>query len=230
MAENYYDATGVLVLDRVTPVITALFSGLNLDATHPGGSQVYIALTSEGSGALWDNITEELAELATSLGLTLPADEIPPIQEVLELLARHFGADQDEALSSMIEQHQFKDSADLDALFLIATRFNDGHNLSEICFEGCWHCSKARLFEFGGEGYFLSREFEAFSSSRQALQLGQEICNALLSNELDKAAEVIAREAHRLLAGLNDEAQRADVQQRVATLLQATPSVESTAR
>lgn len=30
MANNYYDATGTLVLDKVTPVIKALFDGFNL--------------------------------------------------------------------------------------------------------------------------------------------------------------------------------------------------------
>lgn len=33
MAQNYYDATGTLVLDKVTPIIKALFGGFNLDET-----------------------------------------------------------------------------------------------------------------------------------------------------------------------------------------------------
>lgn len=36
MANNYYEATGVLVLDRVTPVIQALFGTFALDESHPG--------------------------------------------------------------------------------------------------------------------------------------------------------------------------------------------------
>ena len=51
MANNYYDATGVLVLDQVTPVITALFGGLKLDASYPGNGEVYIAQIAEDSGA-----------------------------------------------------------------------------------------------------------------------------------------------------------------------------------
>jgi hypothetical protein len=42
-------------------------------------------------------------------------------------------------------------------LFLIATRFDDGHHLTAIQFEGCWYCSKPRLFEFGGNGCYLGR-------------------------------------------------------------------------
>ena len=33
MANNYYDATGVLMLNRITPVITALFGAFELDET-----------------------------------------------------------------------------------------------------------------------------------------------------------------------------------------------------
>lgn len=47
MANNYYDATGVLVLNQVTPVISALFGGFKLDASFPSEGQAYIALVAE---------------------------------------------------------------------------------------------------------------------------------------------------------------------------------------
>lgn len=47
MANNYYEATGVLVLDRVTPVIQALFGAFALDESHPGNGQAYIAQIAE---------------------------------------------------------------------------------------------------------------------------------------------------------------------------------------
>ena len=40
MANTYFDATGVLVLDRVTPVITTLFGGFKLDEAYPGNGEV----------------------------------------------------------------------------------------------------------------------------------------------------------------------------------------------
>lgn len=49
MANNYYDATGVLVLERVTPVITTLFGAFNLDADYPGNGQAYIARIAESN-------------------------------------------------------------------------------------------------------------------------------------------------------------------------------------
>ena len=74
MANNYSDATGVLILQQVTPVITALFSGFNLDATYPGNGQAYVADVSEDTDHSWDTICENLAALSESLGLALPDD------------------------------------------------------------------------------------------------------------------------------------------------------------
>lgn len=219
MANNYYDATGVLVLDQITPVITALFSGLKLDASYPGDGEVYIALIAEEGGAHWDDICEDLVSLAQSLGLSVPNEGTPTMNDVLAVLSGHFGADQDEELQNLIEQHRFEDGADLDALFLIATRFDDGHNLQEIRFESCWYCSKPRLFNFGGEGSFISREFTVFGNSGQVLKLGSDIRQALLIHDLEAAANLFSRETQRLLAGIADETQRQQLQRRLSELL-----------
>ncbi|ELF6204803.1 TPA: hypothetical protein QEM76_003041 [Pseudomonas putida] len=218
MANNYYDATGVLVLNRVTPVISALFGGLKLDASHPGDGQAYIALVAEDNNPSWEDLCEGLSELATSLDLPLPDDALA-VEPLLEILSRHFGTDQDEALSYLIEQHQFEDAADLDALFLIATRFDDGHGLQEIRFEGCWHCSKPRLFNFGGDAQFFSKEFEAYCASGQALQFGDSVRQALLKQDLEAVVNHFTREVQRLLAGIQDESVRVQTQKRLSALL-----------
>ncbi|MQT88098.1 hypothetical protein DYL61_16855 [Pseudomonas nabeulensis] len=219
MANNYYDANGVLVLDQVTPVITALFGRLKLNASYPGDGQAYISLIYDESCPSWDTICEDLATLAMSLGLSMPDEQTPSLDQVLEVLSQHFGADQDEELENLIEHHPFEDAISLDALFLIATRFNDGHSLKEIRMEGCWHSSKPRLFEFGGDGYFLSRECEVYRTSGQSLRLGNDLRKALLVNDLDGAADVLVRETQCLLAGVNDGAQRAQLKQRLSDLL-----------
>ncbi|MBV2205754.1 MAG: hypothetical protein KUL87_10060 [Pseudomonas sp.] len=220
MANNYYEATGLLILDQVTPIIAALFGGLKLDASYPGDGQAYIALNYHDSCAQWDTICEDLAAIATSLGLSTPDEQtLPSIDQILEVLSRHFGADQDEALENLIEHHPFEDAVDLDALFLIATRFDDGHGLKEIRMQGCWSSSKLRLFEFGGDGYFLSRECKVSSDSSQAVNLGNDLRKALLINDLDNAADVFVHEARRLLNAVNDSAQRAHLQQRLSELL-----------
>jgi len=228
MANNYYDATGVLILDRVTPVITALFGGFRLDESYPGNGRAYIARISEDSDTSWDRVLDSLIALAAELDLPAPgmdesgndsSDDEMPIGAVLELFAKHFGADQNDELANLIEHHSFDDDADLDALFLIATCFNDGHNLVAIQFEGCWYCSKPRLFEFGGESCFLSREVRLFSTSSSAMEIGPELRNAIVANDPDAAAARITREAQAFLMGISDDRFRMHVARRVVSYL-----------
>src|SRR3989344_1088642 len=191
MANNNYDATGVLILDRVTPVITALFRGFRLDANYPGNGQAYIARTSEVSSPSWNTVLDGLIALAAELDLPAPdrdgedddsEDDEPLISVVLDLLADHFGASENAELAHLIETHRFEDDADLQFLFLFATSFNGGHNLTAIQFEGSWYCSKPLLFEFGGDGCFLSREVRLFGTSSQAMRLGAQLRNAGLAD------------------------------------------------
>jgi hypothetical protein len=75
MANNYYEATGVLVLDRVTPVIQALFGAFALDESHPGNGQAYIAQIAETTNPQWPDVLDGLEDLATQLGIPMPDDE-----------------------------------------------------------------------------------------------------------------------------------------------------------
>jgi hypothetical protein len=227
MANNYYEGTGVLLLNRVTPVIKALFGAFALDENHPGNGQAYIAQIAETNDPRWTDVLDGLENLATQLDIPMPDDEELSIPPLLERLAAHFGADQDEELENLIEHHQFEDSADLEALLLIATRFDDGHNLTAIQFEGCWYCSKPRLFEFGGNGCYLSREVQVFRTSSQALQLGDQLRNTILAADIEEASALIALEAANLLAGITDEQFRLNVRHRIAERLVQTPTISA---
>ncbi len=227
MANNYYEGTGVPVLNRVTPVIKALFGAFALDENHPGNGQAYIAQIAETNDPRWTDVLDGLENLATQLGIPMPDDEELSIPPLLERLAAHFGADQDGELENLIEHHQFEDGADLEALLLIATRFDDGHNLTAIQFEGCWYCSKPRLFEFGGNGCYLSREVQVFRTSSQALQLGDQLRNTILAADIEEASALIALEAANLLAGITDEQFRLNVRHRIAERLVQTPTISA---
>lgn len=199
-----------------------------LDESHPGNGQAYIAQIAETTNPQWPDVLDGLEDLATQLGIPMPDDEGLSIPPLLELLAVHFGADEDEELGNLIERHSFEDTADLDALFLIATRFDDGHHLTAIQFEGCWYCSKPRLFEFGGNGCYLSREVRVISSSSQALQLGDQLRKAIVAADIEEASALIALETINLLAGVSDEPFRMNLRRRVAERLAQTPTISVT--
>jgi len=225
MANNYYEGTGVLMLDRVTPIIQALFSDYTLDATYPGNGQAYIAQTAETNDPQWSDVLDRLQQLSARLGVAMPDDEGLTIQAALERLAEFFGRGKDEELANLIEHHSFEDSTDLDALFLIAICLDDGHHLTAIQYEGCWYCSKPRLFEFGGDGCYLSREVQVTGASSQVLQLGEQLRKAILAADIEEASALIALEAGSLLAGINDEPFRMNVRRRVAERLAQVPAI-----
>jgi len=223
MANHYYDATGVLVLKQVTPVINALFGAFQLDASYPGDGQAYIAILSEENNPLWDDVHAGLTTLAGSLGLI--TDETASIQQVLNLLAEQFAATDDEAFRQLVEQHVFEGSIELDALFLIATHLDDGHHLQAIQFEGCWHCSKPRLFEFGGAGHFLSRELNLFGSSSQVRHLGEQLHQAIVAADVGAASALIVQETIRLLLSITNVSLRKTLQLFVAERLAEVSTV-----
>jgi len=127
-------------------------------------------------------------------------------------------------LDHFIEHQDFGGFAGLDALFLIATWFDDGHNLKAVAFEGCWHCSKPRLFEFGGDGCFISRPVGHFANSSQVLELGEALMQALLDNNIEAAGILIANQTIRLLAGIRNSETRATLRKLVAGHLAQPPS------
>ena len=219
MANNYCDMTGVLVLDKVTPVIQALFGPFNLDATYPGHGKAYIADISEESNTSWDAVADGLRELIRQLGLPLPEDPTHDVEQILLVLAEHFGASNDEALDSLIEQHRFEDDADLEALFEIARCFDDGHGMKAYKVEAAWHCSKPRLFEFGGAGEYCGSHVRIRNSSNQTVSLGEDLEAALTFKDLAQAAKRIQSEVDRILGGFTSEVARDAVRAKLVVLL-----------
>jgi len=204
MAQNYYDATGILVLTTVTPVIAALFGAFKLDATYPGDGQAYIAKIAEDNDPSWEDTQDSVCELAATLGLKLSEGQEGILEDWLYLLATHFGADRSEVLGNLIERNDFEGDADLGTLFDIARHFDDGHGLKAMKLEGCWHCSKPRLFEFGGNGEYYGRNIFLCDSSTLAVSLGEEIDLALEAGDLDKGADCILKKINSMLAGVSE--------------------------
>jgi hypothetical protein len=218
-SHSTYAATGVLVLERVTPIITALFDGFHLNANYPGNGRAYIAFTGDGASQSWAHILGNLSSLGARRGI-LPREDPEP-KTLLLAWAKHFHAEQDKELQGLIEYCLFEKEADLDPLFLLATRFDDGHKLTAIEAEGCWYCNKLRLFGFSGDTCFYSREFCLDNDTGSFLSLAGSLHETLRKQDLGEAAGLIALETWRLLEGIVDEHVRDTVHRRVIEYLTA---------
>ena len=127
MIYRYFLATGVMTLEKITPVIEALFGGFNLKPEPPDA-------TLTPAFPTWSQVLEALRTLAGSLSIDLPEGAFDNMRSILLLLATHFGCLDDPAIVHLIETHRFERDADLDTLFVIANRFDDGHGLHVIKF------------------------------------------------------------------------------------------------
>lgn len=229
MADNYYDMTGVLVLKQVTPVIEALFGMYELDKQFPGNGEAYIAEIAEKTSVSWDAVCGNLHELITALGLTLPDDDGEDegeIEQLLGVLAAHFGAEGNEELANFLEHYDFNMSPDLTSLFTLAIAFDDGHGLKAFKSEASWRCSKPRLFEFGGYGQFRGLHVAVDSCSGQAVELGEALDSALELGNTEEAATLLSTKVGSILAGINDESMRTLVRLKLSEALSA-PSIRA---
>ena len=228
MSNNFWDMTGVLVLNKVTPVIKALFGAFELDPTYPGDGRAYIANMAESTNATWAAVLENLQELADELDLTLDTEDDQNMAETasktLTALATYFKVGQPETLVAnlgLTKPSDFEQDVDLATLFAIAKAFDDGHGLTAYAPEGCWHCDRPRLYEFGGSGEYRSSNVYVYANSTHCLELGKELDESLSSGDTDGAARTIREEVARLLTGIADESVRAKVQHKLAELVAA---------
>ena len=226
MAITYFDLTGVLVLDKVTPVIKAVFGPYELDGKHPGNGEAYIANLAESSNCIWESILDNLGELAGDLGVaTIDHDgnEVETVSGMLKILAPHFNAVEDADLDRLIEDDCFNldETADLTSLFVIAKAFDDGHGLKAIKAEGGWHCDRPLLFQFGGCGDYVGVHFSTHIDSHTASSFGEHVEQAIGNGQHDVVAQMIGERIDILLSGIKNSDAREDVRRRLECTMES---------
>lgn len=229
MAQNSYDMTGKLKLEKITPVITALFGEFKL-APH-GEGEAYIAQSTDVTSTSWSRIGEGLHRLVVG-SLGLPAGDADDIDALLRALAIHMGLDSEaiEAVASFAPDSDDVDldvEADIDDLFEIAHLLDDGHGLTALQAEGAWTCSRLRAGEFGGDGMYLSAHVSSRSSSCTAARLGEALDATIERADTAASAEIMLAEIDRLFGFINDPITRAAVREKTMEMLQDRSAMET---
>jgi len=218
MANTYTDMTGVLQATKITPVIQALFDDCGLEEGEGGEGTIGFRVMAETNSQSWDDIISSLASVAEELGCDTSEfsevegenGDLAP-EAVIWALAKHFGKDGDEELASFVEQCTFENDASLDALFLLGARFDDGHGLTSIKYEGAWHSNRPRLGEFGGFGGFIGKEIFISGDSRKWGDLGEELDQALSKCDVNTAAVKLREHIGGILAAIEDDDLRTEI-------------------
>ena len=202
MTATFFDTTGVLMLEKVTPVIKAIYGGYNPDAECLDDGTYCIAMTQYGGDSSWGTVIDALANLVQH-------EDTDSDIEILTSLAKRFGVENDERFSKIIANEFFTGEASIDVLYEIATLFDDGHKISGYLTESAWHSTYALVFGFGGTGTFQGKHYGCTFSSNNAGGFGKEINQDLSGGNLDAAAERIQYQVNKLLNGVVCENQRA---------------------
>lgn len=205
MANSYTNTTGVLVLEKVTPLITALFGAFSMDPASPGNGQVYIASIAGKAEPTWTDIHERLAALMVELGVQRTGDTEETVAMDLFALAEHYKID-DPEFFRVLDSLTFDEceSPDLQVLLDLANWLDDGHGLKAIKLESSWGSDKPNLFEFGGAGEYFGRHISVRSASAAALSIGEELDAALEAGNLDAVAARFVAQIGGILNGLTD--------------------------
>jgi hypothetical protein len=216
MSTRRYVATGILVLKKVTPIISALFSGYSLDAEHPLEQGFYMARIDE-HGPTWGEVLDKLTECARQLGLSVPTDDR---RATVHALAEHFGVGGSAELNFTIDSIAGMGStADIEGLFTIATCFDDGHGLEAIEMGGAWCDTTPGTDQVGGHARYISRAVQIHLSSSTAHCLGRELNDALLHNRVSDAADIIFGEVEEVLSYLYSPEARVAIEAQLASKL-----------
>lgn len=236
MSSNSYKGTGALVLDKLTPVIDALFEQFTLAPNFTRKGNVYIATIAESDWPTWKDIRENLVKLAKIMGLGLPNKEDAEIsvedieddestEAWLKVLLQRFGED---ALEDAFDWLDYLPGAyeevSLKRLFELAGQLNDGHGLKAIRFEAGWYGDQPCVFEFGGNGDYVSRNCTISTSSRIALSLGAQLDEALNTGDIDNAATLLLDQLNNFVDGIAGHERRDELRQKIALRLAPNPS------
>lgn len=219
MSNEFFDSTGVLFLEEITPMIKALYDGYKVDADYAGTGRCYIALTQYGGDSSWNTVLESLSKLAISKGIA--HEDADSAVDVLTFLAKSFGVQDDERFCNIMKNEDFSGETSLEILYDLAILFDDGHKISGYLTESAWTAKKPFLFGFGGIGFYQGKHYACTFSSDNAGSFGGRINQKLSNGDLNSAAEILKQEVQKLLEGVVCENQRIALKLALSVLLKA---------
>lgn len=186
MAQNYFNTTGEITLKELTPIIRALFVELEVSKTVDSENVFTIGMHTDEGSYTWEAILPALAKLVGGAEDAL-------FSEVVQQLAKSINKELSNNIVGLLKviDEDLNSTYNLTELFELAIFLDDGHGLDSINEQTGYGCSKHLLYEFGGDGQFLGKEFSYFESSYIAQRVGSGVNDALIADDTDAAAEVL---------------------------------------
>lgn len=129
-----FEATGMIMVERITPIITALF-GEYLQQTETCMGGVFVKLWEE-SPPTWRSVHKALVRLSDQLDMPIPRKQQATIQGQLDWMSWFLLGEESKDLNAFLKKFSFEGYADVETLVFLSDVLDDGHGLFASRFEG----------------------------------------------------------------------------------------------
>jgi hypothetical protein len=212
MANNYTQGTGAFVFDGepvLSPVSKILMDHVR-QYDHKSGFYL-----EEGSYVQPEDVAVSLIDYALSLikdevssrtlkqKLVKARNECEGYKEkafqILPILLREAGVAVNETLAQAIREQTTHPIE-----YVLAIVNDKDSNLLSVSYEEAHTCSKMRPGEFGGAGYYYSRNVNFVSSSQHAFYYGGNLDTALVKSDMHEIRKIVSRQLAHVVDAIRD--------------------------
>lgn len=204
--------TGLLILEKVTPVIISLFGLFHLSRIKKYKNRVYISRRATNDVS-WSKIQHRLNRVLPDLGLHMPKESHCITYYLRELILQMrnnpaYTDDQVLYLEHVVCMEGGNGYAEFEQLFKIALALDDGHGLQSIHYESAWHGKGFHLFQFSGEGLYATKDAAVVADVGIIMQFARDLSDELEDHNLESASKIVCEYIAHLLADIFNHKQR----------------------
>lgn len=227
MANNYTEGTGAFVFDgepKLSPVSTILMSHIHqYDKEYQPGfyldEDAYVSC-EDVVKSLIGYALKQLKNDAENKTLKLKLEKVKAecsqfeyeaFQKLPDLL-REAGVSVNDTLAEAI-----RNEATHPIDYVLAVIEDRESNLLAAAYEEAYRCDKLRLGEFGGVGFYYSRNVNFISGSSQGVNYGADLDKAILNQDMPAITALVSKQLAKVL----DAILNSDLRQQVAKKLLA---------
>jgi len=232
MYETLNDGVGILVMEKITPVMEALFGSFHLHKIKREKNKFYISRRSRDPEPTWAQIRDRLSRLMPYFELEQPDKHCVHVVDYFDYMVRQMDDSSrftDDQMFHLVEVLCTVDEecrVDFEQLFKFAMAFDDGHQLKSLSYQSAWHCHKPRLYRFGGDGFYATNDAVISTDTNLAVECAENVCRELGKNDIKEASKYVCNHlGYMLLRVFNKNVRKALIEQIAADLPQIAPVV-----
>ena len=227
MANNYTEGTGALIFDgepKLSPVASILMSHIHQydkeyaqgfyleDGAYVSSEDLTVSLIDYALGLIKDDASKKtLRHKFGKMKKECAEYKHTAFQKLPDLL-RKAGVPVNDMLAGAI-----RDQVAHPLDYVHAVVDDKDSNLLAVSYEDSYRCDKMQLGEFGGVGYYYSRNINFVSSSSQTVSYGADLDKAIVDRDMPAITALVSRQLAKVVDAILDP----DIRYQVAKKLLA---------